>query len=175
MGQFLLGLRSLFLRLAIFIVFAALLVWFLGGNLLAKPVVIPHGTIACGAKLVHIVQVIPPLDSLPSERETWHIEIASQSDDDEWKIITNAQVVVRATEISRAPNGALWFAGASSGLAAWTIFEVDCEQDALIVRGSGYPNRLAVERQLSRIASGRALQSPEVAAGAQDAVLNAGD
>jgi hypothetical protein len=44
MGQLALGLRSLLVRLAIFVVMAALLAWALGGTLFPRPTVVPLAT-----------------------------------------------------------------------------------------------------------------------------------
>lgn len=174
MGQFLLGLRSLFLRLAIFVLFAAILVWFLGGNLTAEPVIVRHGSVPCATGYARVVQVIPPLESLPSEREIWQVEVSPNGEDD-WRTMPSERILVRATDLTRAPDGMLYFAGASSGLKEWTIFALDCATGALSVRSSGYAASLEVERQLARLGRGLPVQSAEVSAQAQDAVLRAGD
>ena len=49
MSQVLLGFRNLALRIAIFVVLAAILAWLLGGNLFARNTVIALGTASTGA------------------------------------------------------------------------------------------------------------------------------
>ncbi len=174
MGLFLLGLRSLWLRLAVFVVFAALLVWFLGGNLTANAARRNHDSVACGGHLVRVVQMILPIESLPSELETWHLEVTSEGDD-EWTVVANDATLVRATELAVAPDAGIWFAGASSGMRAWTIYAFDCTTHALVVKGTDYRNRADVERQLARVALGLSLQSPETIDSVRDNVLRQGD
>ena len=174
MGLFLLGLRSLFLRLAVFVVFAALFVWFLGGNLTANAARRNHDSVACGGQLVRVVQMILPIDSLPSELETWHVEATSEGDDD-WEVVANNATLVRATELTIAPDGGIWFAGASSGMRAWTIYAFDCTTRAIVVQGTEYRNRADVERQLARVALGLTLQSPETIDSVRDNILRQGD
>ncbi len=154
-------------------VFAALLVWFLGGNLTAEPVECTHDSVGCGSIRARLVQVVPPLASLPSERETWHLE-TSAADEEEWMRVPSATVLVRATDLVRAPDGALYFAGASSGLKAWTIFVFDCASGALSAKSEGYSTRFEAERQVARLMAGLSLQSAEESARSRDAVLHAG-
>ena len=118
--------------------------------------------------------MIRPIDSLPSELETWHVEATSEGDDD-WEVVTNNATLVRATELTIAPDGGIWFAGASSGMRAWTIYAFDCTTRAIVVQGTEYRNRADIERQLARVALGLTLQSPETIDSVRDNILRQGD
>jgi len=179
-SQVLLGFRNLALRIAVFVALAALLVWFLGGNLLPKPTRILQkdsevGRAGEGLGSVRLVQVIHPLESLPSERQTWHIETNANGD---WSPCEQQPVWIEVSEMRVIRDdsgfGVAWFAARAAGGTAWTVYSIGGYEACPKTQGT-FPDRLEAERQLSRVKAGLALQQAGMAAAARDAVLRAGD
>ena len=180
MSQVLLGFRNLALRLAVFVALAALLVWFLGGNLLPKPTRILQresevGRAGEGLGRVRLVQVIHPIESLPSERQTWHIETNANGD---WSPCEQQPVWIEVSELRVVRDdsgfGVAWFAARAAGGTSWTVYSIG-GYEACPKAQASVSDRLEAERQLARVKAGLALQPADAAAAARDAVLRAGD
>jgi len=185
-SQVLLGFRNLALRIAIFVVLAAILAWLLGGNLFARNTVIPIGTattgLGDGRMDVRLEQVIPPAASLPSD--AYFFRVATVDGEDfraKWK--EHGERFARCSPLvevdAGGPERAVWFAaeplkdgGGASGV--WRVYRVtpyaSGPETMLEVA-----DRLEAERQLARVKAGMPLQKAETAAGAREAVLKAGD
>ncbi len=185
MSQVLLGFRNLALRIAIFVALAAVLVWFLGGSLLARPdtVTVGNATVGrqdAGLAEIRLVQVVHPTSSLPSERITWHVESrdGARGVFGSFRPCEGQDLLVDATPLVEVlPDGITpeaWFAGRPAGSRAWRLYRMGAYADCPEERGE-YPDRLEAERQLARIATGRPLQPAAEAAAAREAVLRAGD
>ena len=186
MSQVLLGFRNLALRIAIFVVLAAILVWLLGGNLFARNTVIPTGTATTGPgdgrMDVRLEQVIPPAASLPSDAYFFRVATIEGGDfRASWK--EHAERFAHCSPLVEVdpggPERAVWFAGeplkdGGGASGVWRVYRVTPyatgPETMLEVA-----DRLEAERQLARVKAGMPLQPAETAAGARDAVLGAGD
>ena len=180
MSQVLLGVRNLSLRIAVFVALAAALGWFLGGNLLPKPTRIvgdEHevGRAGEGLGRVRLVQVIHPPESLPSERQTWHIETTANGEWSQcekqptWTDAGSARVVRDGTGF-----GVAWFAARTAGSETWTVYSIG-GYEACPKAQATVPDRLEAERQLARVSVGLPVQSAEQSGAARDRVLRAGE
>lgn len=187
MSQVLLGFRNLALRIAIFVVLAAGLAWFLGGNLFARNDLLVVSTASTGpgdGQLdVRLERVIVPASKLPSERT--YLQVATWdrtkplSIKESWERCATQELLRDATPLAAVGAGtterAVWFAGEPLDAAgAWRIYRIQpygsCPERMLEV-----PDRLEAERQLARVAAGLPLQGVDAAAKAREAVLRAGD
>ena len=179
MSQVLLGVRNLSLRIAVVAVIAVLLVWFLGGNLLPRTPTIAQsahqlGSVSEGVE-VRLVQVFTPLELLPSEQVTFHIELNRARGG--WKACADQDTLVDATvlvDVPHATEASVYFAGRMSGATSWTIYAVGVSDSKPNARAT-VTDRLEAERQLARLAAGLSLQTAEQSAAARDALLHAGD
>ena len=180
MSQVLLGVRNLTLRIAVFVALAAVLVWFLGGNLLPKQVIVASeahviGSPGEGEAQVRLVQAVDPIDLLQSDRVSWRVELKQNFG--RWQPCEGQDACAETTRMIDAKVGVhpcIWFAGRAPGSDAWTIYTMGPYASRPVAEAS-FIDRLEAERQLARIASGLAVQTAEVASGARDAVLKAGD
>ncbi|MFM1822058.1 MAG: hypothetical protein RI967_324 [Planctomycetota bacterium] len=185
MSQVLLGFRNLAFRIAIFVALAAVLVWFLGGSLLARPETVTAGNAMVGRQgeglaEIRLVQIIHPSSSLPSERITWHVEsrdgargyFGSFTPCEGQDLLVDATPLVEVLPDGITPEA--WFAGRPAGGGAWRLYRMGAYAECPEERGE-YPDRLEAERQLARVAAGLPVQSADEARGARDAVLRAGD
>ncbi len=182
MSQVLLGVRNLSLRIAVVAAIGVFLVWLLGGNLLPKADTIANEPVTLSASSdapapVRLVQVVNPLELLPSERVTWHVEI--KQGDTDWETCVGQATLVDATALVRANapgSSSAWFGGRTSGASSWTLYKIDATKlDAAPNAEETYTDRLEVERQLARAASGLAPQSADQTAASRESVLHAGD
>lgn len=183
MSQVLLGVRNLSLKIAVFVAIAALLAWFLGGSLLPRPTRLAGASVEVGRAgeglgAVRLVHVLHPVESLPSERETWHIETTASGGFERWKACEQGDLLCEATTLSLVKDatgfGTAWFAARICGASEWTVYSIGgyeaCPTARLVVA-----DRLEAERQIARAVAGLPVQSAEAAKGARDAVLRAGD
>ncbi|MFZ4749714.1 MAG: hypothetical protein ACOYMM_04295 [Phycisphaerales bacterium] len=180
MSQVLLGVRNLSFRIAVFVALAAALVWFLGGSLLPKPTRILHGEVEVGRAgeglgRVRLVQVIHPIESLPSERQTWHVESDASGD---WSACEKQAVWTEVTPLVAVRDGTgfgvAWFSARSAGGDAWTVHSIGGYEACPNTHGS-FADRLEAERQIARVVAGLPVQTAEQARAARDAVLRAGE
>lgn len=180
MSQVLLGFRNLALRLAVFVALAALLVWFLGGSLLPKPTRILQrdaevGRAGEGLGRVRLVQVIHPIESLPSERQTWHIETNANG---EWSPCEQQPLWIEVSELrvvrDQTGFGVAWFAARAAGGSSWAVYSIGGYEACPKLQAT-VPDRLEAERQLARVTAGLAVQPADASAAARDSVLRAGD
>lgn len=152
MGQFALGLRSLLIKSAVFVVMAALLAWALGGTLWpraqtarGKPVYFAghrwHWQLAVGG-------------DTPGQAR-WRLMVADPAgrtapfDDDEWGDVSGPVVGDDGLYIAHRPLQK------SSG---WMIERINQKFEG---ETFPMPDRLAVEQQLARIFGGLPLQDQE--------------
>ena len=183
MSQVLLGVRNLSLKIAVFVAIAALLAWFLGGSLLPRPTRLEGASVEVGRAgeglgRVRLVHVLHSVESLPSERETWHVETTASGGFESWKACEQGDLLCAATALVLVKDatgfGTAWFAARVSGSSAWTVYSIGgyeaCPTARVVVA-----DRLEAERQLARVAAGLSVQSSEAAKGARDAVLRSGD
>jgi hypothetical protein len=179
-SQVLLGFRNLAVRIAVFVALAAALVWFLGGSLLPKPTRILHGDAEVGRAgeglgRVRLVQVIHPVESLPSERQTWHVETNANGS---WSPCEQQPVWTAVSDLRVVRDGSgfgvAWFAARAAGSDDWTVYSIGgyeaCPKAQVTVA-----DRLEAERQLARVGASLPLQGPAAGTAARDSVLRAGD
>jgi len=186
-SQVLLGVRNLSVRIAIFVLLAAVLVWFLGGSLFPRADEIVRGTVDVGragegAGRVRLIEVVHPRSTLPSERVTFAVEaegegIASTLGDGFERCTTLPTIVEAGSLVSVADPSAYrtaYFVARHAGSDAWNLYEIGgyagCPR-AL----HAYPDRFEAERQIARAQAGLPVQEPAVAAAARDAAVRAGD
>ncbi len=173
MGQVLLGLRSLFVRIAVFVTMAALLAWALGGTLWPRTSIRKIGTpIVCnGVPIVLVHQVREP-------RATYGIATVGA----DGKVAARTPKVEQMTPAWRdamtavaSPDGAsAAFAFERGG--TWSIGVV--ESPAELEAGGGWSDwpvidRLEAARQLARFAAGLPLQDEETQRKARPGLLEA--
>ena len=186
MSQVLLGFRNLALRIAIFVVLAAILVWLLGGNLFARNTVIALGTASTGAGEgpveVRIEQVVLAKTDLSRDRAFFRVQLsdASSYSGEEIEFPERFAQVSQLVEVD--PGGldrAVWFAGeplqdGDGSAGVWRVYRITpyatVPKTMLEVA-----DRLEAERQLARVKAGLPLQAADAAGAARDAVLRAGD
>lgn len=176
MGQVALGLRSLLLRLAIFVAMAALLAWALGGTLLPRAETAEYDAVqADGRSWYWRLSVggrrVPELDPLGVR---WTLVVRDDGarsaevggDDSTWTDVAGpvASPVVDldgglASDAAGGSSG-IWFAGFDRRTpdVGWQLYRIvdtgpDAGPSAESVMRLG--SRLAVEMQLARLASGR--------------------
>jgi len=163
MSQVVLGLRSLVIKLAIFVVMAALLAWALGGTLFPKPFVVEfiedaveHGDVSYFWRLT--------LDSRAKTAGEWQF-VAKQGSSTKpigklkWN---NAAAPVRA--------GSDLYFGCMDADGHWFIVRVF--GPAQLGPPISMPDRLAVEQQLARLEAGLPLQDVAVILAQRAAVLD---
>ncbi len=188
MSQVLLGVRNLSVRIAVFVVLAALLVWFLGGSLLPRANEIVVGTVDVGRAgeglgRVRLVEVVHPRASLPSERVTFAVEaegegVASSIGLDGFERCTTLPVLVEAGSLVSVADASAfrraYFVARQAGGTDWSLYAIggyeSCPREV-----HAYPDRYEAERQLARLVAGLEAQDPATAAAARDAALRAGD
>lgn len=170
MGQLLLGFRSLLVKIAIFIVMAALLAWALGGALWPRPVVVHYEplqliddawywSLSVGSERVRSDR------SMNRPRWTMIARSASAGDgtpfpqEDQPAVFHEIAGPIRlddriafAGELAYAPDWAKWD---SPRAEQWVLF---IARDRRMFQAHPMPDRLAVEQQLARLAEGLDVQ-----------------
>ncbi|MHC4949201.1 MAG: hypothetical protein ACYTG1_13250 [Planctomycetota bacterium] len=148
MGQVALGFRSLIVKLAVFFVLAALLAWALGGTLWPRAHTVETDPIDFGGRQwcwrlavggSHPLEVRWALVVQDADGEMHPI------DDRLWAEVVPTFVV----------RDGLFLAGRPHGAVDWRVERVDAGGRA---ESYSMPDRLAVERQLARLAAGLPLQ-----------------
>lgn len=188
MSQVLLGVRNLSVRIAIFVLLAAVLVWFLGGSLFPRADEIVRGTVDVGragegAGRVRLVEVVHPRSTLPSERVTFAVEaegegIASTLGGDGFERCTTLPTIVEAGSLVSVADPSTYrtayFVARHAGSDAWNLYEIGGYEGCPRALHA-YPDRFDAERQIARVQAGLSVQDPAVAAAARDAAIRAGD
>lgn len=167
MGQVILGFRSLIIKLALFVLFAALLAWALGGTLFPRPEVVEFDSIlfqnhrwywrmSAGGK------------EPGKGRMIWQL-IRSQPDGEMPEIVDG-----QAWADGTGPvviGDSLYFAGLSSlnPNEHWRILRVDGSLEPM--EEHLMPDRLEVERQLTRLMKGLEIQTLEAIEAERERVL----
>lgn len=164
MGQVALGLRSLLIKLTIFVVMAALLAWALGGSLFPRARTWEtDGVSFAGAEWSWRLV-------LPRGGEVrW--ELIRRSGDERVEIVDAGPWLEVAGPIATG-EGLLYGGRSAVGPRDWRLgrFDVDLHQE-------WFPmvDRLAVERQLERVRRGLLIQSAETIDGQRPHVLDPPD
>ncbi len=145
MSQVVLGLRSLAIRLAIFVVMAALLAWALGGTLFPKPRVVDleHEGVLVG-----------------STTYFWRLTIDAHDE-----AVPQWQFVAKSGKSARLVNESRWIEAAGPVLCDTGIYYAGRSGDHWILcnvedasAAVSLPDRLAVEQQFARLQSGLPVQ-----------------
>jgi hypothetical protein len=153
MGQFLLGIRSLLIKSAVFVVMAALLAWALGGTLWP------------GA---HVIDTVGSRVIVGGDAYFWRLTSRKAVGEDGsacWELMVLGSGVPRPA----AADGRTWNEGAGPVTADDIVWYGgrDAEGSWSLVRLRGpsdrrdvvaMPDRLAVEQQLARLSAGLPLQ-----------------
>ena len=167
MGQFTLGIRSLLIKATIFVLLAALLAWLLGGTLF------PRAVTADGP-------------AVEWNGTKWHLRASLGGDQPgvlRWSLMRQVgtekpqpwpgeRPMDRFAEAAGpvATDAALYVAFRPRDAAEWSLFTIT---DTGFVHVA-LPDRLEVERQLSRVLNGLPLQASGDASRVRDAILRAG-
>jgi hypothetical protein len=153
MGQLALGLRSLVVKTAIFVVMAALLAWALGGTLWPREETVELPGVSCGDKLYNWQLAVGGGEEPPIR---WHLFVRRGEE---------SPVVYRQffwTDVSRilVIADSLYFGGqtGSGPTASWKLYQVIGDDEP---NRWAMPDRLAVEQQLDRIERGLAVQDAQ--------------
>ena len=150
MGQFALGLRSLLVKAAVFVVMAALLAWALGGTLFPRPETARFdGVLFAGERWFWELAV----GGRKSGEVRWRMMIEDEKgeisplDSHSWAEVSGPVVA----------DDSLYYAGRASLNPAepWRIEQVSKSRS---VASYPMPDRLAVELQLARLAAGLPIQ-----------------
>jgi len=175
MWQVVLGLRSLLVKIAVFVTMAALLAWALGGTLWPRTSIRAIGApVACdGAEIVLVHQVRAPRATFGIARIGADGEIEARTP--------------KVEEMTPAWRDAMTAVASPDGASAAFAFEVAGRWSIGVVEspmelGSGigwrdWPviDRLAAARQLARFAEGLPLQDEATQRAARSAVIDAGE
>lgn len=172
MGQVLLGLRSLFVRIAIFVTMAALLAWALGGTLWPRTSIRTIGeTALCdGVPIVLVHQVREP-------RATYGIATVDARGrvEGRWpKVEEMTPAWAEALVPVSAPAGDAIAFAARTGDAWWIGVLADAADLRSIERQVAI-DRLEAARQLARFAAGLPIQDEATQRAARETVLDAGE
>jgi hypothetical protein len=161
MGQIALGFRSLLIKLAVFFVMAALLAWALGGTLWPRAETVDRVPVDFGG-----CQWFWRLTAGGREhQQTWSMMVRCAEGHPEpvagplWEDVAGPVIAEEA----------IWFAGRRPADERWRLMKAVHLGD---VETFELPDRLAVERQLARLAAGLPLQSAESIARQRAVVLD---
>lgn len=189
MSQVALGLRSLVIKLAIFVAMAALLAWALGGTLWPRPERLRSSIVALsddpakGNRVWYAIdtevggrdrgQTSATLVRLKPSRGTHSatpvLPVPAEADEDR-EIWDEALAPVPVGPVDDAKE--MWVAARVRGTEGWRLVRVGVAGDVL--ERIEFPDRLEVERQLARVRTGLPVQSAEAAAAARGAMLGTG-
>ena len=168
MSQVLLGFRNLSFRIAVFVALAAVLAWFLGGDLFGSVKDFPRRTVTENRVSARAVLEYNP-DSVLAERVRWTVEVNAggglRKATERWDDATDPVI---------APDDRIYIGAMRAG--AWGVWQIGASASppsATLLQT--LPDRLEVERQLGRLAFGLPLQTAGIAASAREEVLRQGD
>ncbi|MDZ4831049.1 MAG: hypothetical protein SGJ09_12745 [Phycisphaerae bacterium] len=165
MGQFALGIRSLVIKLAIFVAMAALLAWALGGTLF------PRAEAADGPAVTWHAATWRLRLEVGGEHHgqaRWHLVRESANEKPEYWTLAGFEHWSDAAG-PVATDSTLYLAFRDRDAAEWTVAAIDDSGFATTI----LPDRFEVERQFARLRNGLPLQSAGDAAGARETVLRA--
>lgn len=169
MGQVILGFRSLLIKLALFVLFAALLAWALGGTLFPRPEVKEFDSIFYSGHRwywkVSMGGKVPGRD-----RIAWELMMVAEPSEETPEAVGQQSWVDGVGPL--VVNNGLYFAALASHNPNehWRIERID---DSLkIVEEYIMPDRLAVEQQLARLGAGLPIQDMETIQGQRGVVLD---
>jgi hypothetical protein len=162
MSQVVLGLRSLAIKLAIFVVMAALLAWALGGTLFPKPYVANFED-----------------DGVTIDGTTYFWRMSLQDGEDaqpNWKFLakTGKEAQPIEDEVWAETAGPILadtgiYFGGRDAKDSWSIIQL---RGNAVASRHPMPDRLAVEQQLQRLANGLPLQDASTIAAERLLVLD---
>lgn len=177
MGQFALGIRSLLIKGAIFVVMAALLAWALGGTLFPRPsrVELPAATFGGRDWLWRLSAYGPRALETddPQKRIQW--ELLWRNEQGDKRVLDAPKWVEVAGPALHAETMYVGGRVAVSGSeSAWTIFAVSPDgHGGFVIRESILvSDRLSAEQQLMRLRNGYPLQDAATVAQQSDDVLD---
>ena len=164
MGQVALGFQNLLIKLAVFVVLAALLAWALGGTLFPRPEVATYDAVSFGGG-----------------QWFWKLSVGGKNDGEvRWDLmidtgdgkpqpLDNRHWAEVAGPIVAGEH--LFFAGRASMNPAepWRIERVESSRK---ITAFSMPDRLAVEQQLARLVAGLELQDGETIRKQRERVLD---
>ncbi len=168
MGQVILGFRSLIIKLALFFLFAALLAWALGGTLFPRPEVIEFDSILFGGHRWYWKVSVGGRD--PGKgRMIW--QFMKSGDEEESPTVVGATTWVEAAG-PVVVGESLYFGALASRNPNefWRIERID--ESLEVIEETLMPDRLAVERQLARLAEGLTLQDKDAILAQRSQVLD---
>jgi len=184
MGQLLLGFRSLLVKIAVFVVMAALLAWALGGTLWPRTIVVEddprrlddsawYWSLSVAGDRVRDHQRLV-------ERAHWMMMV-HKDDDTEPQPFPDSDVpavFIRVTEpielgfaiafAGELADVPLWATWPSARIGQWVLFVAE---DRTAFKAHPMPDRLAVEQQLARLKHGLSIQTAETIIAQRDRVL----
>ncbi|MCZ6836658.1 MAG: hypothetical protein O7G85_12850 [Planctomycetota bacterium] len=168
MGQVVLGFRSLIIKLSLFVLFAALLAWALGGTLFPRPEIREPDSILFQGQQWYWRIATGGKEPGPG-RVVWQLMMRPSEDDDPMPIGTRTWVEGVGPIVV---DENLYYAGLPSRNPNehWRIERID---DTLaVVEEFMIPDRLAVERQLARLKAGLPIQDPDTIEAQRELVLD---
>lgn len=174
MWQVVLGLRSLLVKIAVFVVMAALLAWALGGTLWPRTSIRKIGTpVVCnGVPVVLVHQVREPRATYGIARVGAEGEIVERTP----KVEEMTPAWRDAMTVVASPDGSA-AAFAFQVVDRWMVGVIESPAD---LAGGGWReveviDRLEAARQLARFAAGLPLQDEPTQRAARETVLEAGE
>jgi hypothetical protein len=166
MGQVALGVRSLLIKIAIFVAMAALLAWALGGTLFPRAETADGAAVAWNGSTWRLRVAVG--GDRPGQARWRLLQQKGDGDATEWSLPGFEHWSEAAGPV--AAGDTLYVAFRDRDGAQWTV----AEMTASGVTTSTLPDRLEVERQFARVRNGLSFQAAGEAAAGRDAVLNAG-
>lgn len=162
MGQVFLGFRSLLIKLAVFVVMAALLAWALGGTLFPRPEV---------ARLEPV--------SFAGQSWFWQVSVGGKNEGEiRWQLMRHVgredpePLKTSGNWIDHArlvpANDSLYFGGRDE-MHGWQLGRINARGE---IELQAMPDRLAVEVQLARVAHGLPVQDTHTIRTQRELILN---
>ncbi len=163
MGQVALGVRSLLIKVAVFVALASALAWALGGTLWPRPQVAQFDQVSFNGREWHWQLAVGGARSEPSwvrwtMMQRTESGVAVTVDEREWIDVAGPVVT----------ESALYYAGRQKHDRQWTMVRIvdgDTHEYTL-------PDRLAVEQQLARVQAGLTVQDADSIEQQRDLVLD---
>ncbi len=156
MGQLALGLRSLAVRTAIFVVMAALLAWALGGTLWPREETVELPGVSCAGRQFNWQLAVGGGEEHPIR---WHLYVRKPGES------PHAYKHLFWTDVSQllVVDDELFFGGQTGAgpTASWKLYRVVGDDVAGDPQTWSMPDRLAVEQQLSRVERGLDVQEAQ--------------
>jgi hypothetical protein len=164
MGQVALGFQNLLIKLAVFVVLAALLAWALGGTLFPRPEIATFDSV-----------------SFSGGRWFWRLSVGGRNDGEvRWDLMIDT-----GDEKPQPLDGRHWaevagpivagdrlYFAARASMNAAEPWRIECVDEGRKITAFSMPDRLAVELQLARLAAGLELQDMETIRRERERVLD---